>query len=414
MRYGEGWAAGAPEVTTVLRVLRLLLHACFLLLLGVGLVRYLLPGPDVVAPGHPLWTRWAVVVGALLLAAVYCAGALAARHDVRRGRSLAWLAAVTALWALLSLAAPGFVWLAFPLFFLHLHLLRGAHGVLAVAVITAAAIGGQALHAGDLTAGTVLGPMLGAVFAVAIAVGYAALYRESERRRELIDVLTRTRDELAASQRRTGVLDERERLAREIHDTLAQGLSSIVLLLRAAENALPDAPDLATARIAEARESASANLEEARRFVRDLAPPSLAGGNLPEALRRLCERVGRSEGTACRFRLDGTPSALPPGYEVALLRAAQASLANVAAHARAATAVVTLGYLEGEVTLDVYDDGVGFDPAHTPRREDGTGFGLAGLRERVALLGGRLDVESAPGQGTAIAVRLPLTPEETP
>ncbi|MCY9785345.1 sensor histidine kinase [Nocardiopsis sp. EMB25] len=414
MRYGEGRATGLPEVTTVLRALRLLLHACFLLLLGLGLVRYLLPGPDAVVPGHPLWTRWAVVAGALLLAAVYCLGARAARHDVRRGRSLGWLAAVTALWALLSLAAPGFVWLAFPLFFLHLHLLRGTHGVVAVAVITAAAIGGQALHAGDVTAGTVLGPILGAAFAVAIAVGYASLYRESERRRELIDTLTRTRDALAETQRRAGVLDERERLAREIHDTLAQGLSSIVLLLRAAENALPDAPDLAAARVVEARESASANLAEARRFVRDLAPPSLAGGDLPEALRRLCARVGRAEGIDCRLRLDGTPTALPPGYEVALLRAAQASLANVAAHARARTAVVTLGYLEGEVTLDVFDDGVGFAPDSTSSRGDGTGFGLVGLRERIALLGGRLDVESAPGQGTAVAVRLPLTREESP
>src|SRR5690606_29127123 len=99
-----------------------------------------------------------------------------------------------------------------------------------------------------------------------------------------------------------GVLDERERLSREIHDTLAQGLSSIVLLLRAAESALPHDTDLAGTRIAEARESASANLAEARRFVRDLAPPSLTGANLPEALRRLCERVGRTDGIDCRFR----------------------------------------------------------------------------------------------------------------
>ncbi|WP_067607243.1 sensor histidine kinase [Nocardiopsis listeri] len=417
MRYSGGWAAEPPGVTTVLRVLRLLLHACFLFLLGVATSRYLVgalgPGSPATEPAHPEWTRWAVVCGAVLLGAVYCSGALVARHDVHRTRSLAWLAAVTVLWALLAWADPDFVWLAFPLYFLHLNLLRGAHSVIAVVVITATVVLGQALHTGDLTAGMVLGPVLGAVFAVAIAVGYMALHRESERRRELIETLTRTRDELAESQRRTGVLDERERLAREIHDTLAQGLSSIVLLLRSAENALPEDPGLAATRIAEARESASTNLAEARGFVRDLAPPSLTGADLPEALRRLCAKVARTDGIDCRLRTDGTPTELPSGYEVALLRAAQASLANVSAHARATTAVVTLGYLGEEVTLDVYDDGVGFVPEEIRTRADGSGYGITALHERVAALGGGLHVESAHGEGTAIAVRLPLTRKTT-
>ncbi|WP_306366402.1 sensor histidine kinase [Nocardiopsis sp. CC223A] len=398
---------GPPPVATVLAVLRLLLHACFLLLLVIGTARYVLSPEAGSLAAHPETVRRAVPAGALLLGAVYCAGALAARHDVHRVRSLAWLAGVTALWALLAWASPDFVWLAFPLYFLHLHLLRGAHAVLAVVVITASVVVGQALHTGDLTAGMVLGPVLGAVFAVAIAVGYDALHREGEQRRALIETLTRTRSELAEAERRAGVLDERERLAREIHDTLAQGLSSIVLLLRVAENALPGDPGTATAHIAEARESASANLAEARRFVRDLAPPSLTGAGLPEALARLCERTART-GVDCRFRLDGVPVPLPSGYEVALLRAAQASLANVAAHARADTAVVTLGYLDGEVTLDVYDDGAGFVPDRAGPRPDGTGFGLAALRERITALGGAWAVESAPGEGTVVAVRLPL------
>ncbi|WP_304451491.1 sensor histidine kinase [Nocardiopsis sp. YSL2] len=408
----RGRAPEFPGVPTVLRVLRLLLHACFLLLLCVATARFVLTATG---PGaaQPLWAQWTVPAAALLLGAVYGVGALSARRDVHRVRSLVWLAAVTALWALLSWASADFVWLAFPLFFLHLHLLRGVHAVVAVGVVTGAVVLGQVLHTGEATVGLVLGPVLGAVFAVAIAAGYTALNRESERRRELIDTLTRTRDELAASQRRAGVLDERERLSREIHDTLAQGLSSIVLLLRAAENALPDSPDLARTRIVEARESASANLAEARRFVRDLAPPSLVGGDLPGALSRLCARVTETEGIDCRFRIDGGPVELPAGYGVALLRAAQASLANVVAHARAATAVVTLGFLGSDVTLDVYDDGIGFDPARAEPRADGTGYGIAALRERAAALGGTLDVESAPGAGTAIALRLPLTREES-
>lgn len=411
MRNSGGWAPELPGVTTVLQALRLLLHACFLFLLGVGTTRYALTH---LGDHQSQGVHWTVLGGAVLLGAVYCAGALAARHDLHRTRSLVWLAAVTLLWFALVWAGQDFVWLAFPLYFLHLHLLRGLHSVLAVVVITAAVVLGQSLHTGDMTAGMVLGPVLGAVFAVAIAAGYTALRREGERHRELIDALTRTRGELAAYQRRTGVLDERERLAREIHDTLAQGLSSIVLLLRSAENALPRDPGLAATRVAEARESASANLAEARGFVRDLAPPSLTGANLPEALRRLCERVGRADGIDCRFRTDGTPTELPAGFEVALLRAAQSSLANVTAHARATTAVVTLGYLEGEVTLDVYDDGRGFAPGALRPREDGTGYGITALRQRLAALGGDLEVESAPGEGTAVAVRLPLTRKESP
>ena len=402
-----------PGVRAVLRALRLLLHAGFLFLFGVATIRYVLGtfGQD---GAHSHWIRWTVLCGAALLGVVYCAGALVARHDVHRTRSLVWLAIVTLLWALLAWADPDFVWLAFPLYFLHLHLLRGAHSVVAVVVITASVAIGQTLHTGEFTAGMILGPVLGAVFAVAIAAGYTALRRESEQRGELIDSLTRTRDELAVSQRRLGTQDERERLSREIHDTLAQGLSSIVLLLRSAENALPDDPDRARARIIEARESASVNLAEARGFVRDLAPPSLTGTDLPEALRRLCAKVSRTEDVDCRLRTDGTPIELPSGYEVALLRAAQASLANVVTHAHATTVVITLGYLDEEVTLDVYDDGVGFVPQESRRRSDGTGYGLGALRERVAVLGGELDVESAPGEGTAIAVRLPLTMEESP
>lgn len=404
MRYGE-----PPGVDTVLWVLRLLLHASFLFLLAFALTQYALTEIDAPTPEHPRWTHWVVVAGGFLLGLVYVSGAVFTRPGAPRSRVLVWLAAITVLWALLASAGSEFVWLAFPLFFLHLNLLHGVHSIVAVVVITATVVGGQALHTGDLTVGMVLGPALGAVFAIAIAIGYRSLSHESEQRLELIDTLTRTRDELAASQRRTGVLDERQRLAREIHDTLAQGLSSIVLLLRSAENALPGEPGLAATRVVEARESASTNLEEARRFVRDLAPPSLTGGDLPQALRRLCER---ERGIDCRFRLDGEPVRLPSEYDVALLRAAQASLGNVVAHARAEIAVITLGYLDAQVTLDVYDDGAGFRPEEVRARPDGTGYGLSALRERITALGGRLDVESAPGEGTAVAVRLPLTREE--
>lgn len=393
-------STNAPAGTTILRVLRLCLHTGFAVLLAIATARVLLADSG----AH----RYVVLAGALGLAALYLAGALAHRYRRRRVMTLGWLAAVTALWAALLVASPDFSWVAFPLFFLHLHLLRRWHGITAVAVITVAVIVGYSAHAGATSVGMTLGPILGAVFAVVIAWGYTGIHAESEQRRELIDSLTRTRAELAASQHQAGIAAERDRLAREIHDTIAQGLSSIVLLLRSAEAALPEHPERSGERIVEARRSAENNLAEARRFVHDLTPPSLSSGSLRDALQRLCERTARESGVHCTLRLDGTPVALPSGYEVALLRAAQSSLANVVQHAQATTAVVTLGYLDTEITLDIYDDGHGFTPDDAaPPRADGSGFGLSSLRDRIGELGGTLAVETAPAEGTAVAIRLP-------
>ena len=212
------------------------------------------------------------------------------------------------------------------------------------------------------------------------------------------------------------MLAERERLAREIHDTLAQGFSSIVLMGRSAEKAL-DGGNTETAKeqLRIVQDTASANLAEARSFVRGLRSPDLEHSGLVDTLRRLCEKTeteAAARGTAlrCRFQLVGTPVELPNTYQTTLLRAAQASLANVWAHAKARAAVVTLSFPGSEVTLDIFDDGVGFEPttAVGTARGDGTGVGLLSLRERLAALDGRLDLESAPGEGTVVAIRVPL------
>ncbi|WP_051478982.1 histidine kinase [Arthrobacter sp. H5] len=221
------------------------------------------------------------------------------------------------------------------------------------------------------------------------------------------------RAELAETQHRAGVLAERERLARDIHDTLAQGLSSIVLASRSAGSALGSGNvEAARERLQTVQDTAAENLAEARRFVRGVTSPE---ESLASSLRRLCESTERQAAARVaslrrRFAVNGDAAGLPAPYEVTLLRAAQASLANVAAHAGAAAAVVTLGFLDDDVTLDIYDDGAGFDPAALPEvpRADGTGFGLLSLRERVRALRGTLSVESAPGEGTVVAVRLPL------
>jgi signal transduction histidine kinase len=367
--------------TRALRVVRLALHVLFYVLLAIGL-----------ATGSGSALGWGL--GAAL-AVTYAVGGLAGRRlPVPAGL---WLALLCLLWILLVLAEPSTGYVAFPLYFLCLHLLRGRWSVPGVGLLTAAVVAAQAQTGGGLTAAKVIGPCAGALVALLTAYGYQALYRESGRRQRLIVDLIRTRDELAASQREAGRLAERQRLSREIHDTLAQGLSSIVLLARTASPA--DYPS----RLREIEETAAANLAEARRFVADLRPVQLENASLPEALRRL------AAGADVEFRLEGEPVPLPVEAEVALLRLAQEALANVRRHAKAERTAVTLAYQDDEVTLDVFDDGVGFDPQLV---RPGEHFGLHGMRQRIGELGGGVSVESAPGEGTVVAASLPVAARE--
>ncbi|MFE2309521.1 sensor histidine kinase, partial [Streptomyces sp. NPDC059411] len=182
----------------------------------------------------------------------------------------------------------------------------------------------------------------------------------------------------------------------------------------AAGAAGPAAPDPTTAtaaaltHIAQARQAAQENLAEARRFVRALTPPDLEHGSLPAALERLC---AGAPGPRVRFSLSGTARPLPTPYEVALLRIAQSALANVVRHAQAGRAEITLSFMDTSVTLDIVDDGRGFDPSDPPSGVGG--LGLPARRSRAETLAGLFTVESSPGQGTAVAVTLPL-PLEAP
>ncbi|MFF9472651.1 sensor histidine kinase [Streptomyces roseolus] len=375
-------------LTPVLRALRLCLHLLVAGLLVLVAVR------DRSTAGPVL----AAVVGG-----VYAAGAWL--PAVRRSQRAAggWLAVLALSWLALLWATPDALWLAFPLYFLQLHLLPVRWSLPAVALTAGAAILSYVGHGAALNPGVFIGPLLGAAVAVATVLGYQALYRESEGRRRLIEELVTTRTELAAAERHAGTLAERERLAREIHDTLAQGLSSIQLLLRAAERALP-AGSPAAGHIDRARRAAQENLAEARRFVRALTPPDLERGSLAAALERLCEP---GAGPRARFSVSGTPVELPTPYEVALLRIAQSALGNTVRHASASRVEITLSFMDASVTLDVVDDGRGFDPVSVRPSSDG-GFGLPAMRSRAESLGGTFTVESGPGQGTAVAVSLPL------
>jgi signal transduction histidine kinase len=221
--------------------------------------------------------------------------------------------------------------------------------------------------------------------------------------------------QLLTQAREAGVLDERQRMAREIHDTLAQGLTGIITQLQAAEQA---ADDLAGWRrhFEAATRLARESLSEARRSVEALRPESLETGRLSEALNEVAGRWSALHGITAQVTTTGTARPMPPEAEFALLRTAQEALANVAKHAQASRVGVTLSYMEHQVALDVRDDGLGFDlPAFCPAPaevNDHQGFGLVSMRQRIESLAGTLQVESEPGFGTGISACLPVASAE--
>lgn len=241
---------------------------------------------------------------------------------------------------------------------------------------------------------------------ILLGVWVSAIVDQSARRRQLIEQLEAAQAELAAAERREGVLEERQRLAREIHDTLAQGFTSIVLHLEAAEQALPADLDRLQKHLDQARSTARLSLDQARRVVHDLRPDLLEQHSLPDALGRAAARWQESAGLPVTATITGRPVPLPSHIEVTLLRAAQEALNNVRKHARASAVQLTLSYMGDVVVLDVQDDGVGFSGAE-PSPLSG-GYGLQAMRERVEQGGGFVDVESDPGEGTTVVVTIPL------
>jgi len=206
--------------------------------------------------------------------------------------------------------------------------------------------------------------------------------------------------------RHNAILQERNRLAREIHDTLAQGFTSIVIHLQLAEAAMRLKPEKALPAILKARDVARDSLAEARRSVWALRPNALQGSGIADGLRRLCDSMAGSEDAPVRPRvvLEGEARPLPAETEGHLLRLGQEAINNALKYAAARDICVTVTFEAGHVRLCVRDDGRGFDKGDKPR---GSGFGHQSMRERVAALGGELHIESAPGAGTTVRVSIP-------
>jgi signal transduction histidine kinase len=250
-----------------------------------------------------------------------------------------------------------------------------------------------------LTAGIAV---LGATFAVVFGSWVTKIIEQSRERADLIEQLESTRAELAEANREAGVLAERQRLGADIHDTLAQGFTSIVMLIQAADAEIGDDPAQARRHLQLAASTARESLAETRAVVAALTPAHLQAGTLDGALARLADAAGAELEIAARFEITGSSRPLSTGIEVMLLRVCQEALSNVRKHARASSALVGLTYGQGAVRLEVTDDGAGFEPDAV-----NGGYGLRGMRGRVGEAGGRLTVCSAPGNGTSVTVEVP-------
>jgi signal transduction histidine kinase len=237
--------------------------------------------------------------------------------------------------------------------------------------------------------------LISAVAGIWLGFWTIRVIQQSVERGELIAELSASRAEVSRLSHEAGVLAERARLAGEIHDTLAQGFTSIITLLQAADPALQDE------RLALAVRTAKENLAESRALVAALTPAALAEGSLPDSVRRQAARFTEETGTAATVRVTGSERALPTAVEVVLLRAAQEALTNVRRHASAQEAAVLLAYAPSSVRLVVRDDGRGFDPSAAG------GFGLNGMRARASQVDGALTVHSGPDTGTTIELEVP-------
>ena len=240
-------------------------------------------------------------------------------------------------------------------------------------------------------------------FSIAMGLWISHMFRLADEREALLVELQAAQDSLAALNRDAGVTSERERLAREIHDTIAQDLTGLVMLTQQARRTLADSNlPLTEETLLMLEENARLALSETRALVAATSPAALDDGGIGPALERLAGRFTRETGIPVETAVDAT-APLARATEVVLLRCTQEGLANVRKHSGAASAALSLSVAPHGTVLTIEDSGTGFDPASV-----GQGFGLTGMRDRLALVGGELAIESSPA-GTRLVVSLPAS-----
>lgn len=354
----------------------------------------------------------AVAVEVPLLPAMLAAGVFLAWYGAgatfARGRfGRWWLYGLGILWLAMLVVSAEFVWLSFPLLLLAGHVLHAWPSVAFSLPVLVAAILAPILHQTQISFAHIAGPLLGGGFALAISLGYDALLRDAIERDRLIASLVRTQnematlqEELAHTQREAGATQERTRLARDLHDTIAQELSSMVLLARSGDGE----------RMPQIESLAQHSLTDLRRIVAALAPAELEGSALAAAIERMLAALHEDANVEVDLRVDPALPALPTPVEVVFLRVAQSALANVKQHAKANAVTVELALAGAVARLTVTDDGVGFAEGGALRPASSTSYGLAAMRSRLREFGGELEISTAPGNGTVLKASVPVVP----
>ncbi len=383
-------------------------HVAFYVLLGLSLALSL---SDIGLYGRP---QLAMVLLSALSGGWYWLMVIRPGWPEKPWQGTVYVGVAVLLWFALAMIHPAYQTLLFVLYAQIYSVLPVRRAVPWSVVLTALIVVRGLTQGGGEPFTWIFPGLLSVAFGTFFALWIDSIIEQSRERQRLIEELEATREGLAAEERRAGTLEERSRLAREIHDTLAQGFISIVIHLEAAEEELPPETKPARRHLDQALRAARENLVEARRLVAALRPEILEGSSLPEALARLAARWTEASGVPVEVNVTGDQTRLPQELQVALLRVAQEALSNARRHARAGRVTMTLSYLDDLAVLDVQDDGVGFDPAPISSGGPNGGFGLMAMRERVEGLGGRLLVESTPGEGATLAVHLPLATSRAP
>jgi signal transduction histidine kinase len=353
---------------------------------------------------------YAAILGLSALLACWYGACMVPRFQRIRCRpliALTYLVIGWSLWFCITLYHPVYLFLLFGLYPQVFFFRPLPWKIFDAVILTIYSIARQVLSLNGFDA-SLLVTLAAAICGILMTFFIEAIISQSRERHRLLQELTATRHELALAERRAGVMEERQRLAREIHDTLVQGFASIVMYLEAADAAFSSENQTLQQHLDQARRTARENLLEARRLMWALQPEALDHAQLSEVLTHLAERWSQEHHVAASVSITGAACPLRPEIEVVLLRAAQEALTNIGKHAHASTVTITLSYMGDEIALDVQDDGCGFDLAALPTSPRATGgFGLQALRARVEQAGGTLSVESAPGEGATIAVALP-------
>jgi len=241
------------------------------------------------------------------------------------------------------------------------------------------------------------------IISTIIGAFISSIIKQSTDRQHLIDELTWSRANLMRVEREAGRLTERQRLARDIHDTLAQHFTSIIMHLAAAKHSNPESVQ---SEVQQAEDAAREGLNEIRRIVWDMQPEQIEKASLIEAVEELAARWSAENSVQVKMKVTGTPRSLTSSAETALLRISQEAMHNINKHAQAKKVNITFSYMEDLFVMDIADDGLGFEPSKIKN-----GFGMKTMRDRAEELGGTLTIESEQGIGTAIAVSIPISGE---